>query len=189
MFYLLSRRPKRPIYVRFFDVDWKAADNAASPIAPLQFGAPLPHDIKIVPVVYIVNKVFLEIRDENVEELANKRRAISTRSATFKLNEIVLSKRTASATRFRSLGAGAYHKDKQYGQTNYLFSLIFDNFAPLKRSAYLSFHPMEQSECQQTLALARNARSLQTYTSAQNYRATTLITTPSTPPGIDCRSR
>jgi len=36
--------------------------------------------------------------------------------------------------RFMDLAAGGYYKDKKYGKANYLFSLVFDKFLPLKRS-------------------------------------------------------
>jgi len=57
--------------------------------------------------------------------------------------------------RFMDLAAGAYYKDKKYGKANYLFSLVFDKFQPLKFSSYRSFHPMEDSDWQETLSLAR----------------------------------
>jgi len=60
--------------------------------------------------------------------------------------------------RFMELAAGAYYKDKQYGKANYLFSIVFDRFPPLKRSAYFSFHPMEEADWQATLRMARNNR-------------------------------
>jgi hypothetical protein len=57
--------------------------------------------------------------------------------------------------RFMDLAAGAYYKDKQFGKANYIFSLIFDKFQPLKFSAYRSFHPMEDSDWRETLSLAK----------------------------------
>jgi hypothetical protein len=60
--------------------------------------------------------------------------------------------------RFLDLAAGAYYKDKKYGRANYLFSIVFDKFTPLRRSAYASFHPMEDPDWRETLALARNGR-------------------------------
>jgi hypothetical protein len=59
--------------------------------------------------------------------------------------------------RVTALAAGAYYKDKKYGKANYLFSLVFDRFPPLKRSAYLSFHPMEDADWRETLAQAKDA--------------------------------
>ncbi len=59
--------------------------------------------------------------------------------------------------RFMDLAAGAYYKDKKYGKANYLFSVAFDKFLPLKRTAYFSFHPMEEPDWNETLSLAKNA--------------------------------
>lgn len=58
--------------------------------------------------------------------------------------------------RFISAAAGAYAHDKQYGRANYLYSVVFDRYAPLKRSAYMSFGPVEDADWKQSLALARS---------------------------------
>jgi hypothetical protein len=58
--------------------------------------------------------------------------------------------------RFLELGAGSYYKDKKYGYANYLYSLVYDNYPALKRSAFFSFHPMEESDWQETLKFARS---------------------------------
>jgi len=63
---------------------------------------------------------------------------------------------TSPKYRFMSLAAGAYYKDRQYGKANYLFSRVFDNFLPLKRPSYLSFHPMEDGDWNETLSLAKD---------------------------------
>jgi hypothetical protein len=60
--------------------------------------------------------------------------------------------------RVLDLAAGAYYKDKKYGRANYLFSIVFDKFPPLRRSAYASFHPMEDPDWRETLALAKTGR-------------------------------
>jgi hypothetical protein len=59
--------------------------------------------------------------------------------------------------RFIDIAAGAYYKDKKYGKANYLYSLVFDKFEPLKRSAYFSFHPQEDRDWNETLSLTRNS--------------------------------
>jgi hypothetical protein len=59
--------------------------------------------------------------------------------------------------RFIGIAAGAYYSDKKYGKADYLYSIVFDRFPPLKRSAYLSFHPVEDGDWNETLALAKNA--------------------------------
>ncbi len=61
--------------------------------------------------------------------------------------------------KWRSLGykAACYYRLKQYAEANYIYSLIFENFPPLQRSAYLSFHPQNEPEWSRTLALATTA--------------------------------
>jgi hypothetical protein len=58
--------------------------------------------------------------------------------------------------RFMDVAAGAYYKDKKYGNADYLYSIIFDRFPPLKRAAYFSFHPVEDADWNETLGLAKN---------------------------------
>lgn len=58
--------------------------------------------------------------------------------------------------RFMETGAGAFYKDKKYGRANYIYSLIYGKFSPLKRSAFFSFHPQENEDWNATLAMARN---------------------------------
>jgi len=58
--------------------------------------------------------------------------------------------------RFMDYAAGSLYKAKKYGRANYLYSIIFDQFAPMKRTSYFSFHPMEQSDWNETLAMAKN---------------------------------
>lgn len=60
--------------------------------------------------------------------------------------------------RFISTAAGCFYHDKNYGQANYLYSLVFGHFAPLKRSAYLSFRPVEEADWKACLGLARSDR-------------------------------
>ena len=59
--------------------------------------------------------------------------------------------------RFVHLAAGAYYKEKKYGKADYLFSLVFDKFLPLKRASYFSFHPMEDGDWNETLSMAKDA--------------------------------
>ncbi len=51
--------------------------------------------------------------------------------------------------------AGAYYRQGQYAQANYLFSKVFDSFDALKKSAYLSFHPLQQADWNECLGLAK----------------------------------
>lgn len=64
-----------------------------------------------------------------------------------------------NSIKWRALGytAGSYYRQKNYAQSNYLYSLIYDNYEPLKKSAYLSFHPLQKTEWDQSLNAAKNA--------------------------------
>ncbi len=68
--------------------------------------------------------------------------------------------KTENNLKWRALSytAGAYYRQKKYAQANYLFSKIYDQFEPLKRSAYLSFHPQQQADWNECLALAKNTK-------------------------------
>jgi hypothetical protein len=57
--------------MRFFDVEWDSVEGRPYPVAPLQFQSPPPSNIEIIPVVYIVNAVFLKIGYADVEKLAD----------------------------------------------------------------------------------------------------------------------
>lgn len=60
--------------------------------------------------------------------------------------------------RFTEVAAGAYYKQKQYGKANYLYSLVFDRSPSQKRSSFFSFHPMNDSDWKETLAMAKSKR-------------------------------
>jgi len=59
------------LYMRFFDVEWDSREKTAQPIAPLTFASPAPQGVEVVPVVYIVNAVFLKMPYEDVPKLAD----------------------------------------------------------------------------------------------------------------------
>lgn len=69
---------------------------------------------------------------------------------------------TAGGTsiRWRALGykAAALYRQKKYAESNNLYAQIFDQYAPLRKSAYLSFHPLKGGEWQQCLNLAGSTR-------------------------------
>ena len=60
------------LYLKFFDVGWDRTQKTAYPVSALEFQSPLPRDVEIIPVVYLVNTVFLEIPYEDVEKLADR---------------------------------------------------------------------------------------------------------------------
>lgn len=59
------------LYMRFFDVEWDEAERTPIPVSPLRFQSPLPDGVEIVPVVYLVNAVFLKMEYKDVEALAD----------------------------------------------------------------------------------------------------------------------
>lgn len=60
------------------------------------------------------------------------------------------------AARTLSYVAGAHYRLKQYAQSNYLYSKVYDVAPEFKTLAYFSFHPQEEADWQQTLALCKN---------------------------------
>jgi len=59
---------------------------------------------------------------------------------------------------YRCLGykAGMLYKLKRYAGSNYIFSLIFDCYAPMRIEGYYGFHPWEEEDWKNTLAMAKN---------------------------------
>lgn len=60
------------------------------------------------------------------------------------------------AARCLSYVAGCYYKQKNYAQANYLYSKIYDVSDDFKTVAHFSFHPQNESDWKQTLALCKN---------------------------------
>ncbi len=66
----------------------------------------------------------------------------------------------ANSMKYRAMGyaAGAYYGLKQFGEADYLYSLIYADNEIMRISAYFSFHPQEEKDWNQTLALAKNPK-------------------------------
>jgi len=60
------------LYMRYFDVRWDEATSSARPVSPLAVNGALPRNVEIVPVVYLVNAVFLKICYEDIEALSEQ---------------------------------------------------------------------------------------------------------------------
>ncbi|MDP4194603.1 MAG: hypothetical protein Q8940_06120 [Bacteroidota bacterium] len=61
----------RKLYLRVFDVDWNESIGQPLPIGDLQIKTDnLPQDIEVIPVVFITNRTFLNMRDLSVDTLA-----------------------------------------------------------------------------------------------------------------------
>jgi hypothetical protein len=67
----LSQNHIGRLYMRFFDVEWDESHRAARPVSPLRFNSKTPEGVEVVPVVYIVNAVFLKMNYKDVEPLAD----------------------------------------------------------------------------------------------------------------------
>jgi hypothetical protein len=65
-----------------------------------------------------------------------------------------------SSAAWRALGykAGALYKSKSYGYANYIYSQLFGQFAPMRRSALWSFHPQDERDWNEALSHATSAR-------------------------------
>jgi hypothetical protein len=59
------------------------------------------------------------------------------------------------AARCLSYVAGSFYKQKNYAQANYWYSKIYDISNHFKTVAHFSFHPQNESDWQQTLALCK----------------------------------
>jgi hypothetical protein len=60
------------LYVRFFDVDWDENIHSPVPIAKLSFRDSILPEYEVIPVVYIVNKVFEKMNQSTIEDLKDK---------------------------------------------------------------------------------------------------------------------
>jgi hypothetical protein len=58
--------------------------------------------------------------------------------------------------RTMAAAAGALYKQKNYARANYYYSLVFAGSDKLKTVAHWSFHPQDESDWKQTLALCTN---------------------------------
>jgi len=66
----LDALPARKLYLRFFDIDWEAASGQPRPVAVVEKAATLPESIELIPVVFITNRTFLNLPDEDIPSLA-----------------------------------------------------------------------------------------------------------------------
>jgi len=53
--------------------------------------------------------------------------------------------------------AGIQYKSKNYAESNYNYSIVFDRCPEMRDVAVFCFHPQEQKDWQQSLAMAKNA--------------------------------
>ena len=65
---------------------------------------------------------------------------------------------TKNSMKPRTLGyiAGSHNKRKEYGIANYLYASLFANEPMMQETAYLSFHPQNGKDWEESLKLAKN---------------------------------
>ena len=66
----------------------------------------------------------------------------------------------ANSMKYRAMGyaAGAYYGSGQFSNADYLYSLLYDQSNIMRIDAYLSFHPQEENDWKQTMAMAKSNR-------------------------------
>ena len=62
----------KSIYVRIMDVDLNSHTGEPAPVSPIVFSDPLPKELEIVPVAYLVNRIFYNITEAESSLLANR---------------------------------------------------------------------------------------------------------------------
>jgi len=67
----LAKNKINRLYMRFFDVEWDEVSGSPQPVSPLKFQSVPPGGVEVVPVVYIVNSVFLKLPYKDVGTLAD----------------------------------------------------------------------------------------------------------------------
>lgn len=68
----LDKFKSKSLYVRIMDVDFNPDLQQPVPISPIKFSDPLPQQVNIIPVVFIVNNVFNKIDAQKTAILADR---------------------------------------------------------------------------------------------------------------------
>ncbi|MFF5383816.1 hypothetical protein [Pedobacter suwonensis] len=68
----LDRFKSKSLYLRIMDVDFNPDLQMPVPISPIKFSDPIPKQVNIVPVVFIVNQVFNKIDTMQTAVMANR---------------------------------------------------------------------------------------------------------------------
>lgn len=69
---ILEENKVSTLYIKYFDVVWNEKLKQPIPVAKIKFEHVVPAHLQIVPVVYITNKVMLNLSDNEIEKLAKK---------------------------------------------------------------------------------------------------------------------
>jgi hypothetical protein len=68
----LDRFKSKALYVRIMDVDFDPDRQQAVPVSPIKFSDPLPPQVEIIPVVFLVNRIFYDTDSNKTKILANR---------------------------------------------------------------------------------------------------------------------
>ena len=72
--------------------------------------------------------------------------------------------KTGNTIQYRALGyvAACYHFQKNFSEANHLYAVLFDKCPSIRQTAFLSFHPQEESDWNGSLTLAKTTREKET---------------------------
>lgn len=68
----LDQFKSKSLYVRIMDVDFDPDLQQAVPVSPIKFSDPLPPQVEIIPVVFLVNRLFYETDSNKTKMLASR---------------------------------------------------------------------------------------------------------------------
>lgn len=68
----LDQFKSKALYVRIMDVDFDPDRQQAVPVSPIKFSDPLPPKVEIIPVVFLVNRIFNDTDSGKTKVLANR---------------------------------------------------------------------------------------------------------------------
>ncbi len=60
----------KKLYVKFFDISWNLQKRKPQLVAPIQFTENPPDSCQIIPVVFITNQTFVNLREAEIDSLA-----------------------------------------------------------------------------------------------------------------------
>lgn len=77
---------------------------------------------------------------------------------SYEANKALFNQKTTMQYRAMGYLAGAHYRQQNYATANYLYSQIYDRCIPMRIQAYQSFHPIEEADWNECLAMAKNNR-------------------------------
>lgn len=80
---IIEQNKINTLYIKYFDVVWNDKLNQPLPVAKIIFKQAVPQQIRVVPVVYITNKVMSNLQKDEVQKLS---KAIATLIDSYHIN-------------------------------------------------------------------------------------------------------